>query len=86
MNLPGSHSEVQGVAQKKGMGLTKKSSNLKSETRYQTVLAMDAINQQDKNRGSMPQAVGIDDVGDEPGPNMFQSDYYRTTQNQKFAT
>lgn len=34
----------------------------------------------------MPQAVGIDDVGDEPGPNMFQSDYYRTTQNQKFAT
>ena len=44
---------------------------------------MEALNQE-KNRGSLPHGA-IEDVGEESGPGMFQSDYYRTTQNQKFA-
>jgi hypothetical protein len=61
----------------------KKNSQAKAETRYQAVLAMEALNQE-KSRGSLPQGSGIENVDDD-GPGIFQSDYYRTTQNQKFA-
>lgn len=84
---PGSQSEVHTGTKGKNQHLLTKKSNAhqqKSETRYQTVLAMDALNQAEKNRGSQLQATS-GDMGDDQGSNMFhQSDYYRTT--QKFAT
>lgn len=44
---------------------------------------MDAINQMERNKANQLQGVGGEIDHDNTGRN---SDYYRTTQNQKFAT
>lgn len=68
---------------RKSQHMPKKLSSQKSETRYQAVLAMDALNQLERNRANNLQGMGREMDPENTGRN---SDYYRTTQNQKFAS